>query len=299
MALSHREHDGIKLPLRRDVSFGSCDGLEIHPGCQITSAIDWSEMLQDVRVVIHLAALAHRAKGEVSYDRYQEANVDSTLNLARQAARCGVRRFIFLSSIGVNGNQNSRPFTEEDAPNPQEPYAVSKCDAEKGLLEISRETGMEIVIVRPPLVYGPGAPGNFKSLCKLVRGTLPIPLGCVENRRSLVALDNLVDFIICCINHPKAANETFLISDGEDVSTTELIEKMACAFGVRSRLVPVPVSWMRLAATLLGKRAVADRLFGSLRVDSAKARELLGWKPVVTMDEQLAKIAEGLKNGYS
>ncbi|MCK4468514.1 MAG: GDP-mannose 4,6-dehydratase, partial [Desulfobacterales bacterium] len=183
-------------------------------------------------------------------------------------------------------------FSEKDVPEPQDPYAVSKWEAEQGLLAIAEETGLEVVIIRPPLVYGPGVKANFRSLMKWVQRGVPLPLGAVYNKRSFVALDNLVSFIIHCIDHPKAANEVFLISDGEDVSTTELLQKMARAFGKRSFLLPVPVGLMTFVAGLLGKRDVADRLFGSLQVDSSKARDLLGWEPVVSMDEALRKTAE-------
>jgi len=177
-------------------------------------------------------------------------------------------------------------FSEEDVPCPQDAYAVSKWEAEKGLTAIE-ETGLEVVIIRPPLVYGPGVKANFRLLMKWVKRGVPLPLGAVHNKRSFVALDNLVSFIIHCMGHPRAANEVFLISDDEDVSTTELLQKMAHAFGKRPFLLPVPVGLMTFAAGLLGKRDVADRLFGSLQVDNSKARDLLGWKPVVTMDDCL------------
>ena len=183
-------------------------------------------------------------------------------------------------------------FSEGDVPCPQDPYAVSKWEAEQGMLAIAEETGLEVVIIRPPLVYGPGVKANFRSLMKWVRRGVLLPLGAVHNKRSFVALDNLVSFIIHCIDHPKAANEVFLISDGEDVSTTELLQKMARAFGKRSFLLPVPVGLMTFVAGLLGKRDVAERLFGSLQVDSFKARDLLGWEPVVSMDEALISHAK-------
>ena len=183
-------------------------------------------------------------------------------------------------------------FSEGDVPCPQDPYAVSKWEAEQGMLAIAEETGLEVVIIRPPLVYGPGVKANFRLLMKWVQRGVPLPLGAVHNKRSFVALDNLVSFIIHCIDHPKAANEVFLISDGEDVSTTELLQKMARAFGKRSFLLPVPVGLMTFVAGLLGKRDVAERLFGSLQVDSFKARDLLGWEPVVSMDEALISHAK-------
>mgnify|MGYP005750086179 CR=1 FL=1 len=254
--------------------------------------------LQNIDVVVHAAARAHIMRDDVvdPLAEYRKINRDATIGLARLAADSGVKRFVFLSSIGVNGNKNIRPFTERDAVSPHDPYSISKYEAEQNLLKIATETGMEVVIVRPPLVYGQGAPGNFASLLKWVKKGIPLPLGAVHNKRSLVALENLVDFIALCTDlerSPKAANEVFLISDGEDVSTTGLLRKVAEACGVKSRLLPIPVGLMRLAAKALGKGAVADRLFGNLQVDSSKARDLLGWKPVVTMDEALERMFEG------
>lgn len=248
----------------------------------------------DVCVVIHCAARVHVMKDDAvdALAEFRAINRDATLALARKAAESGVKRFVFLSSIGVNGNNNLKPFSETDTPNPQESYAISKWEAELGLLALAEETGIEMVIIRPPLVYGPNAPGNFGSLIKWIDKGIPLPLGAIHNQRSFVALDNLVSFIIHCIDHPRAANEVFLISDGEDVSTTELLQKVAKAFGKRAFLLPVPVSWMTFAAKLVSKADVANRLFGSLQVDSSKARELLGWKPVITMDEQLKKTAD-------
>jgi nucleoside-diphosphate-sugar epimerase len=252
-------------------------------------------VLEGVDVVVHAAARAHIMRDE-SVDpvvEYRKVNRDATLALARIAAESGVSRFVFLSSIGVNGKQNTRPFTEDDMPHPHDAYSLSKYEAELGLLEIAEQTGMEVVIIRPPLVYGANAPGNFGSLVKWAKKGIPLPLGAVHNLRSLVALDNLIDFVKLCADRdksPKAANEVFLISDGADVSTSDLLRKVANSQGVKSRLVPVPVSLMKMAAKLLGKGAVADRLFGNLQVDSSKARDLLGWQPVVTMDEALDKM---------
>jgi len=258
----------------------------------ITQQPDWSSALEGVDVVVHLAARAHVAQDNSadSLSSFRRINVDATSNLAQQAAKAGVKRFIFMSSIGVNGNLSREPFIEEDVPEPVEYYALSKYEAEQALRQISNDSGMEIVILRPPLVYGPNAHGNFGKLVRAIEKGIPLPLGATNNKRSLVALDNLVDFIITCVDHPKAGNEVFLVSDGEDLSTTELIKSIARAVGKSPRLIPVPVGLMRFAARFLGRQAVADRLFGSLQVDSTKARELLGWQPVVTMDEQLRKM---------
>lgn len=240
-------------------------------------------------IVLHLAALAHDPN---SMDKYRCVNVEGALNLARLAAYAKVKRFIFISSIGVNGNINTRPFTAVDQPNPSGPYAQSKWEAEQGLLRIQQETGMEVVIIRPPLVYGPGAPGNFRSLVRLVEKRVPLPLGGIYNKRSLVGIDNLVDLIIRCIDHPAAANQIFLAGDGEDLSTTELLRGVGKAMGKPARLIPVPAGMLQFGATLLGKKAMAQRLLGSLQVDISKTCELLDWKPPYTVQEGLRRCFE-------
>lgn len=259
---------------------------------------DWRLALDGVAVVVHTAARVHVMQ-DVARDpltEYRRVNVKGTLNLARQAAAYGVKRFVFLSSVKVNGEWtlNGCAFRAADIPAPEDAYGISKLEAEQGLMDLARETGMEVVIIRPPLVYGPGVKGNFASLVRWVRKGIPLPLGVVHNKRSLVALENLVDFIALCADPERshlAANEVFLISDGEDVSTNGLLRKVANAYNVAPRLMPIPVLWIRTFARLLGKRAVADRLLGSLVVDSSKAWDLLGWKPVVSMDEQLKNMA--------
>jgi nucleoside-diphosphate-sugar epimerase len=252
---------------------------------------DWSSALTGQQVVIHAAARAHIMKDEVAdpLAEYRRVNVEGTLNLARQAAAAGVRRFIFISSIGVNGNINIDPFTASDRPNPVEPYAQSKWAAEQGLQEMQQKTGMELVIIRPPLVYGPNAPGNFGKLLGWIRKGIPLPLGAIHNQRSLVGIDNLVDLIIRCIDHPAAANRVFLAGDGEDLSTTELLRAVGKAMGRPARLIPVPASLLQLGARLLGKRAMAQRLLGSLQVDISQTCELLDWKPPYTVEEGLKR----------
>ena len=260
---------------------------------------DYSNALAGIDCVIHLAGKAHVIdKNKASaLDGFRLINTDLTLNLARQAAAAGVNRFVFLSSIRVNGNQNISPFLESDTPNPQEPYSISKYEAEQGLFKLAEETDMEVVIIRPPLVYGVNAPGNFSRLMSWAgkKHPMPLPLGLVSNSRSLVAIDNLVDFIITCVTHKNAANEVFLVSDREDLSTTQLLRKIAKAFNKKIFLLPVPVQLMIFMAGFLGRRADAIRLFSSLRVDSSKAKELLGWDPKITMDEQLLKVAKAQK----
>jgi len=225
---------------------------------------------------------------------YRRVNVDGTLNLARYAVEAGVKRFVFISSIKVNGEQIApgRPFTCDDTPTPKDPYAISKLEAEQGLQQIALETGMEVVIIRPPLVYGPGVKGNFASMIKLVEKGLPLPFGAIDNRRSLVGLDNLVDLIITCIDHPNAANQVFLVSDGEDLSTSGLLRRVAKAMGKPSRLIPVPAGLLQLGATVLGKKAIGQRLLGSLQVDISSTRERLDWTPPVSVDEGLRRCFE-------
>ena len=254
---------------------------------------DWISVLQGVDTVVHCAGRAHVMKDTVAdpQSAFLTVNLDGTLKLARQAVEVGVKRFVFISSIGVNGAQTTpgKPFTEVSEPNPHNAYAHSKWKAEQGLLRIADEAGLEVVIIRPPLVYGPSAPGNFGSLMRAVHCGLPLPLGAVHNQRSLVSQDNLIDFIITCITHPQAANQTFLVSDGHDISTTELVLGMSAAAGVPARVLRVPMWALQAGATLLGKGEAVQRLCGNLQVDISKAREFLAWVPPVSVDEGLRK----------
>lgn len=265
----------------------------------IDETTDWSLALAGCDAVMHLAARVH-VMAERANDpllEFRRVNVHGTLQLARQAAAAGVRRFIFVSSVKVNGEATveGKPFTANDAPAPQDPYGISKAEAEAGLRQIAQDTGMEVVIVRPPLVYGPGVKANFASLLRVVRRGMPLPLGWVtNNRRSLVALDNLVDLLITCIHHPAAANQTFLVSDGEDLSTTALLRRMGQAMGQPTRLLPVPPACLMLGAKLLGKTPVAQRLLGNLQVDITHTRETLGWTPPISVDEGLRRAAAGM-----
>lgn len=253
----------------------------------------WANLVHEVDTVIHCAARAH-VMNDHSIDplkAFQEINVGGTLNLARQAALQGVRRFIFISSIKVNGESTAfeRPYHADNVPAPEDPYGLSKLEAEQGLQQLSAATGLEVVIIRPPLVYGRGVKGNFASLIKLIEMGVPLPLGAIHNKRSLVGIDNLVDLIIRCIDHPAAANQVFLAGDGEDLSTTQLLRGVAKAMGRPSRLIPAPVSLLQLGASLLGKKALAQRLLGTLQVDITKTRELLDWTPPVSVDEGLKR----------
>lgn len=243
---------------------------------------DWQASLQDVACVVHLAARTHvlddRSPDPLA--EYRRINVAATSNLARQAARAGVRRFVFLSSVKVNGESTaSRPYSEHDDPRPEDAYGLSKREAEDALRAIGNETGMEIVILRPPLVYGPGVKGNFLQLLRAVAHGVPLPLASIDNRRSLVYVGNLVDIIIACIRTPAAAGKTFLVSDGEDLSTPAMIRRLAAAMGRSPRLLPCPPTLLALAARLFGREAAFRRLNGSLTVDSSLLRETLGWQP--------------------
>lgn len=254
----------------------------------------WTNALTGCSAVVHLAARVHVMIDDASdpLDEFRRVNVEGTLNLARQAAASGVRRFVFVSTIGVNGAETfHQPFTSADLTAPHSPYAVSKYEAELELQALSSETGMEVVIIRPPMVYGPNAPGNFGSLIRWLRRGVPLPLGAINNRRSMVGLDNLVDLIVTCIDHPAAANQTFLVSDGDDLSTTELLQRLGRALGKPARLIPVPAMLLKVGAALVGKSAIAQRLCGSLQVDIQKTRLLLGWRPPLTLDQGLKKAA--------
>lgn len=267
---------------------------------ELVPTYDWSLSLRDVDAVVHTAARAHviRDREENPLEVFRAANVAATLNLARQAAATGVRRLIFISSVGVNGGQTKgAAFSELDRANPHTPYAISKYEAEQVLREIARDTGLEVVIIRPPLIHGPGAPGNFGVLLRALAGGWPLPLGALtHNRRSLVGLDNLVDFIITCLWRPQGANETFLVSDGEDLSTADLLRRLGAAMGRPARLLPVPVGLLALGTNLLGKPEVFQSLCGSLQVDMGKTRELLGWSPPIGVDEGLKRAVGGQRS---
>lgn len=251
--------------------------------------------LNGVDTVIHLAARVHVMR-EASTDplaQFRLVNTAGTDVLATQAARAGVRRFVYLSSIKVNGEKTfpGRPFTERDKPAPIDAYGISKFEAELALQKIARETGMEVVVIRPPLVYGAGVKANFRRMMQWLRRRVPLPFGAVHNYRSLVGLDNLVDLIITCARHPNAANETFLAGDGEDLSTTQLLRRLAAALGYPARLFPVPRSLLRFGFAMINQREMEQRLCGSLQVDISRAYELLGWRPPLSVDEGLRRVA--------
>jgi len=272
----------------------------------VSGHTNWSKALADCKTIVHLAARVHVKRDMEIFPlaAFRHVNVEGTLNLARQAAASGVRRFVFLSSIKAIGEEavffqskylasgKMKCFREDDDPAPQDAYAISKWEAEQGLLEIAQQSQMEVVIIRPPLVYGPGVKANFLTMMRWLNKGVPLPLGAIHNQRSLVALDNLVDLIITCLDHPAAANQVFLAGDGEDLSTTELLRRLGLAMGKPARLLPVPVALLKAGALLLGRRDMAQRLCESLQVDISKARTLLGWKPPISVDEGLRKTAQ-------
>lgn len=277
--------------LRRPNSFGGVVVGDLKP------ETDWRVALSGIDTVVHLAARVHVME-EKSIDPSKEfrlVNVEGTLNLARQAAQAGVKRFLFLSSIKVNGEETAldQPFTEEDTPMPKDPYGISKHEAEDQLQQLAIDTGMEVVIIRPPLVYGPGVKGNFKTLIQWMSKGIPLPFGAIYNKRSFVALDNLIDLIITCLDHPAAANQVFMAGDGEDLSTTSLLRKVASTLGKPARLIPVPIFFLMGIGRLIGKQAMIHRLCDSLQVDISKARRVLGWTPPITVDEGLRRAISG------
>ena len=293
------KHFSVVEAVRRNVKSRYYEVQQVQVG-DLLSGTDWGIALKGVEAIVHCAARVHVMKDDVvdPLQAYREVNVNGTLNLARQAALAGVRRFVFVSSIKVNGEstQPAHPFTADQAPSPMDPYGVSKLEAEQALRMIEAQTGMEVVIVRPPLVYGPGVKANFASMMRWIEYGIPLPLGAIRNFRSMVSLDNLSDLLVTCLRHPSAAGQTFLVSDGEDVSTTELLQRTAKAMGKRILLLPVPAYLLDMGATILRKRDVAQRLCGSLQVDIEKTRRLLGWNPPLTLDQGLKKAVEGMKS---
>jgi nucleoside-diphosphate-sugar epimerase len=256
---------------------------------------DWSNVLQECDIVIHLAARVHVMKDTVAdpLAEFRRANLDSTINLARQAASAGVKRFVYLSSIKVNGEATAAaPFRTLDRPAPQDPYGISKWESEQALHAISVDSGMEVVIIRPPLVYGPGVRANFLALLGIVNRALPLPLGQVHNHRSMVYLGNLVDAIYHSAIDPRAAGKTFLVADGQDVSTPELIRMLAAAMGRPYRVFDFPVKLLRGLAALIGKSSSIDRLTQSLVVDSSEIRQQLHWSPPYTLDQGLQETVD-------
>ena len=262
---------------------------------------DTKTALQGIHAVVHLAARVHVMEDRAAdpLREFRRINTEWTERLAKASASHGVRRFVYLSSIKVNGEETSAPFTEQDVPAPQDPYGISKWEAEQALATVSSETGLEMVIVRSPLVYGPGVGGNFLQLLNILRRGIPLPLALVENQRSLIFLGNLVDVLIRCAQDKRAAGRTYVVSDGEDLSTPELIQRLAKALGVRARLWTFPLPLLRVMGRVLGRSSMIDRLLGSLQLDSSKIRRELGWHPPYSVGQGLAETASWYNDRFS
>jgi len=283
----------VRAASRRQISPG--DGVQVVAASDLGSSADLSGTVSGVDVVVHLAARVH-----VMVDRsgdplseFRKANTAGTASLARQAAAAGARRFVYLSSIKVNGEETApdRPFSERDHPRPTDAYGISKYEAELELRDVARETGMGVVVIRPPLIYGPGVKANFRRMMGWLQMGVPLPFGAIQNRRSLVSLDNLVDLVITAVSHARAANETFLAGDGEDLSTPELLRRLGLALGTPARLIPVPAPLVKLGLGMIGQKEAAQRLCGWLQTDISRARDVLNWRPPIGVDEGLRKVA--------
>jgi nucleoside-diphosphate-sugar epimerase len=287
-------YPGVEL---RAVSRRGSVGREAHDVARVTEPLetaDWTGHLSGIDAVVHTLGRAHvPERSDAATQEFRRINVTATAHLARQAARAGVRRFVFLSSIKVNGERTDpgKPFRSSDSPMPRGAYATSKMEAEDELRAVAHATGLEVVVVRPVLVYGPGVKGNFLSMMRWLRRGIPIPLGAVRNRRSLLSLPNLVDLIHCVLQHPSAPNETFLASDGVDLSTPELVRLIGASLGVRARLPPLSTRLIDQSARLLGREDLVDRLVGSLQVDIGYTHERLGWMPPFAVEAAMAETA--------
>ncbi|WKY93033.1 UDP-glucose 4-epimerase family protein [Vibrio metoecus] len=288
------QHQSVKLLDRGSSNKHSCSEFFQHV---INSFDDYGCALEGCHVVIHCAARVHVMddKETEPLTLYREVNTAGTINLAKQAIDSGVKRFIFISSIKVNGEGAlvGRPFKPEDNHAPEDDYGLSKSEAEKQLVDLAKDSGMEVVIIRPTLVYGPGVKANFASLMNLVSKGMPLPFGSItQNKRSLVSINNLVDLIVTCIDHPKAANQVFLVSDDHDVSTSEMVRELAIALDKPTWQLPVPIWCYKLFGKLFGKSDIVDRLTGSLQVDISHTKETLGWKPPQTLQEGFKQTAQ-------
>ena len=270
----------------KNINYVSIGDINLNP--------DWKNILPGYDYVIHCAGRAHKINDNKnnSLEAYRLTNVEATKKLGEQCLAAGVKRLIFLSSIGVLGvkTDSQGPFLHTDKPNPIENYAISKFEGEQALLKISKNTGLETVIIRLPLVYGPSVPGNFLRLIKLVKLGIPLPFGNLKNKRSLVGIDNLIDFFICCLEHPDAAGKTFLVSDGEDLSTTELFQYIASAMGTSLHLISFPIPLLKFLGVIIGKQNEISRLLGSLQVDISYTKKILNWTPPFTVRDGLKRM---------
>lgn len=292
-----RQEDDVQVRVsQRGIAAQWPDGVEVAQIDGLSVAQSWAQALRGVDVVIHCAGRVHvmdeRAADPLA--EFRSVNVEATRHLAQEAAAAGVKRFVFVSSIKVNGEETAPglPFTADAAPQPQDPYGQSKLEAEQALFAVAAQTGLEVVVVRPPLVYGPGVKANFASLMRALQRRLPLPFGAIDNRRSLVARDNLVDLLLLCAQHPAAAGQVFLVSDGEDLSTAQLCRGLSKALGVRPRLLPVPSGLLHLLGLLTGRSQQVQRLLGSLQVDISATRRQLGWIPPVSVEQALQEAAK-------
>lgn len=285
----------VRVALRKPINTFDLPCEQVFIG-DINAKTDWYKALTGIKVIVHCAARVHVMSDSMKnpLEAYRSTNVEGTLNLASQAVKAGVRRFIFLSSIKVNGEStvDGKPFFADGVTAPIDPYGISKKEAEDGLLNLGVNTSMEIVIIRPPLIYGVGVKANFLSLMKLVNMGLPLPLGGIHNQRSFIALDNLVDLMRICLTHPNAANETFLVSDGKDVSTPQLLSAIAIALHCHLYLIPLPLTVLRMLGKLTGQLSTLHRLCENLQVDIQKTKIYLGWKPPISLAEGLKKIVQ-------
>ena len=264
--------------------------IEVVENMDASGNTNWADVLKDIDIVVHLFARVHVMDDKVADPllEFRNINVHATIALAKKAAKLGIKRFVFLSSVKVNGESTfHKPFSEFDLPHPQDAYATSKWEAEEALRKISKDTGMEVVIIRSPLVYGPNVKANFLKMMQYIKRGIPLPLGAIQNKRSLIGIDNLIDFILTTISHPKAANQTFLISDDEDISTTDLLRRVAKHIGKPARLIPLDPKILSFIFNILGCQDFGNRLLGSLEVDITKAKKLLAWSPPKTLDEGL------------
>ena len=279
----------LRLAMRRSYA-GSPTAVEVIQVPTLEPETDWRKAVEGVKTIVHCAARVHVMEDDAAspLDEFRRINVRGTINLARQAVEAGVKRFVLISSIGVNGAETfGQAFRADDAASPHSPYAVAKWEVEQELMKLALKTGLEVVTIRPPLIYGPGAPGNFAQLLRIINLRFPLPFGRLHNLRSFVAIDNVVDLIVRCIDHPKAANQVFLVSDGEDLSTTDFIRRIAKAQGKSILLLPIPEKWLEKLAGLVGKQQQLHKLTGSLQIDIEKTVTTLSWKPVISIDEAL------------
>lgn len=286
--VASEKFDVLQVVRKKNSEINSNNYIVVGP---FTADTDFTNALANVDVVIHLAGLAHMKNnfGSDLAKNFKTVNVDATYNLAKQSVAAGVKRFIYLSSIGVNGFKNDTPFTCFDSEQPMDNYSKSKYEAELVLKKLSHETDLEVVIIRPPLVYGKNAPGNFGKLLDIAKTNFPLPFPSINNQRSFVALDNLVDLITVCIDHPNAANQTFLVSDDEDISSSNMLKKLILSTGRQANLIPVPVCIIKFLASIFGKKEAVEKFSSSLTVDIEHTKKTLDWRPVITLDEGIRR----------